>query len=381
MREAKTMTINFKYIGLLLLALQLCYSKSYTLPNEMVFAGHNVPLDKFDVRERLTKSFNILVNDRRGFIQNLLEKQNDFLPYAKNILSQYGVNEDFAYIIPVESEFDPRAFSQSQASGLWQLMPATGKMYGLRVDNFVDERNHPGKSTQAAAEHLSMLSRIFNNDPFLMIAAYNNGDSNVRSMIESQNSDDFWESRSNSETEFYVEKVIVYKIILNDPEKFGFSKINGNRDNRYETCTLSLGSENLDFSEICNILDISYRELYKLNPHIKFGSYKNSGYISKYTSQDIIVPQNSSDRLISELKRRNYLSVSDKDTSGNIQNKHDLLEDTYEIRYNDNIESIAFKYGIDWRVIAEKNNLKIITLPSGLETAEIVKGQTIRITK
>ncbi|MBU4486596.1 MAG: transglycosylase SLT domain-containing protein, partial [Candidatus Delongbacteria bacterium] len=265
------------------------------------------------------------------------------------------------------------------ASGLWQLMPTTAKMYGLRADNFVDERNLLEKSTRAAAEHLKMLSQIFKDDPFLVIAAYNNGDSNVRSMIESQKSGGFWESRSNSETEFYVEKVILYKLILSNPEEYGFDSPHKNEERKYEMCTISLGSENLNFSDICSILNISYRELYKINPHIKFGSYKTSGIIGKYTSMDICIPEGSKDKLFSELKNRKLIANS---TDGYFEDtiaKIEILEDIYEIKFNDNIESIAFKYGVDWRKLAEKNNLKFVTLSSGVETAETFKGQKLRI--
>jgi hypothetical protein len=199
-------------------------------------------------------------------------------------------------------------------------------------------------------------------------------------MIEAQKVSDFWEARSNAETEFYVEKVIIYKLLMSEPEKYDFRKPENKDIAEYELCTVSMGSNNLYFSEICKILGITYRELYKANPHIKFGSYKSGGYISKYTSLELMVPKNSSPKLISELRKRNFLSgspespvVSSKNRSGGV------VEDIYEIKYNDNIESIAFKYGVDWRNIAEINNLKIVTLPSGIETAELNKGMRIRI--
>lgn len=373
------MTVFFRFFAVILFSLQICFAQ-YSLPDEIIFAGQKIPLDKYDVKERLTKTFNTFTLDRRGFIQNLIDKEQNFLPYAKEILKQWEVHQDFAYIMPVESEFDPRAYSQAKASGLWQLMPATAKMYGMRVDDFADDRNLLDRSTKAAAEHLNMLSQVLKKDPFLMIAAYNNGDSNVRNMIGAQKVSDFWEARSNAETEFYVEKVIIYKLLMSDPEKYGFTKPSEEVTPGYELCTVSMGSNNLYFSEICSILGISYRELYKANPHIKFGSYKSGGYISKYTSIELMVPKNTSGKLVTELRKRNFLSGSPESSVVSSNKKSGgLIEDIYEIRYNDNIESIAFKYGTDWRDIAELNNLKIIKLPSGIETAELTKGQRIRI--
>ncbi len=372
------MTVYFRFFTVLLLSVNAW--TQYPFPSEIIFADHKVPLEKYDVKERLTKTFNTFTLDRRGFMQNLIDKEHNYLPLAKEVLKQWEVHEDFAYIMPVESEFDPRAYSQAKASGLWQLMPATAKMYGLRVDDFADDRNLLDRSTKAAAEHLNMLSQVLKKDPFFMIAAYNNGDSNVRNMMTAQKVSDFWEARSNAETEFYVEKVIIYKLLMSDPEKYGFTKPSAKETRSYELCTISMGSNNLYFSEICSILGITYRELYKANPHIKFGSYKSGGYISKYTSIELMIPEKSSPKLISELRKRNFLSGSpESSVVSSKKNSGGITEDVYEIRYNENIESIAFKYGVDWKEIAELNNLKIIKLSSGIETAELNRGMTIRI--
>lgn len=361
---------KFTVTALILLSLNTACAARYRMPDEICFAGKIIPADKFETEIRLEKVFNILVNDRRGFIQNLIDSKDDFIPFASEILKQYGVHPDFAYIIPVESEFNTRAYSKAGASGPWQLMAATARMYGLRVDNFCDERNLLNKSTSAAAEHLMMLTELFKDDPFLTLAAYNNGDMNVRTVLESQKASDFWEIRSNSETESYVEKVIVYKLILEEPERYGFKEHENKKPREYETCTVSLGPDDLDFTDICEITGMTYREFYTVNPHIKFGSYKTGGYISKYTSMEIVVPEGKKEILLSELR----------DTEVTVNGISTLI-DVYEVKYNDRIESIAFKYGVDWRELSTINDLEIITLPSGGETAKIYQGQKIRIVK
>ncbi|MBN2856787.1 MAG: transglycosylase SLT domain-containing protein [Candidatus Delongbacteria bacterium] len=361
---------NFTITALILLSLNSIFAAGYRMPEEIRFAGKTVPVEKFDTEIRLEKNFNILVNDRRGFIQNLINEKDEFIPFASEILTQYDVHPDFAYIIPVESEFNTRAYSKAGASGPWQLMAATARMYGLRVDSYCDERNLLNKSTEATAEHLMMLSGIFNNDPFLTLAAYNNGDMNVRTVLESQRSEDFWDIRSNTETESYVEKVIIYKMILENPGEFGFREPPKKKKREYETCVVSLGPSDLEFTYICEITGMNYREFYTVNPHINFGSYKTGGYINKYTSMEIVVPEGRSEILLSVL-RENEVTA---DGIG-------VLLDIYEVKYNDRIESIAFKYGVDWRELSTINDLEIITLPSGNETAKIYQGQKIRIVK
>ncbi|MFO7809965.1 MAG: transglycosylase SLT domain-containing protein [Candidatus Delongbacteria bacterium] len=368
-------------IFILNLLSQTAWSYGYSFPDEINFAGQRVPLEKYSVAERLQKKFNTLINDRRGFIENLLLQKEKFIPYAAEILKNYDLHPDFAYIIPIASGFNNRAYSKSGASGPWQLMPATAKMYGLRVDNFTDERNLLFSSTEAAAEHLRMLSDIFNGDPFLILAAYNTGDKNLRKTLESQNSDNFWDIRTNIETESYVEKVIVYKMIFENYKNLGFKEYADEIVCEYETCVISLGPKNLYFTDICSIAGISYREFYELNPHIRSGSYKDPGFISKYTSQNIILPANTADILLSELREQDLIVSKHGTIYQDVKEELPDLINVHKVKYNENIESIAFKYGADWRELAVLNDLKIISLSSGIETARLVKGQLIRIIK
>jgi membrane-bound lytic murein transglycosylase D len=368
----------------LLLIFIFCFSlianPAYTLPKVITFAGKNVPLEKFDVKNRIEKIFNNLINDRRGYMQSIIDKQQIFLPKANNILSQYGLNSDFSFIIPVESDFNLRALSKSKASGPWQLMPATARMYGLRVDKQVDERNLIYYSTQASAEHLAHLMYLFENDVFLTLAAFNNGEGNVASMLKSQNSKDFWECISNYETDIYVPKIIAFKIILSNPQKYGFT-LNKTTIGKtvYIPYTISLGAKDLSYKQLCEMLNINFREFFNANPHLKYSSYKLESYISKFTALEIFIPQGSEKYLSSKLNNDGYLSskiISTIDTSSvqSISEKY-IVEDT------DNIESIAFKYGISWKEIVKLNDLEIIKMSSGTETAKIYPGQNLIINR
>ncbi|NOR45603.1 MAG: transglycosylase SLT domain-containing protein [Candidatus Delongbacteria bacterium] len=350
----------------------------YKLPETITFAGTNVPLEKFDVKNRIEKVFNNLIHDRRGYIQSIIDRQNTHLPLANHILRQYGLDSDFSYIIPVESDFNLRAMSKSKASGPWQLMPATARMYGLRVDQQVDERNLLYRSTQASAEHLAHLMYIFDNDVFLTLAAFNNGEGNVTSMLKSQNSKNFWDCISNSETDLYVPKIIAYKIILSNPEEYGF-RSSVIKNPIYRSYMISLGAKNLPYKEICGMLNINFREFYNTNPHLKYKSYKSESYISKFTALEVFIPKGSEELLESELINNGYLT-SDNITVADSSFQQLILE-KYIVENTDNIESIAFRYGISWKEIAELNDLEIIKMSSGTETAKIYPGQELIINR
>ncbi|MBN2790501.1 MAG: transglycosylase SLT domain-containing protein [Candidatus Delongbacteria bacterium] len=372
----------YKYTGTIFTFTLILCSFLYGISNHkiqenIVFSDIIIPLEKYDVKDRIETILGNLITDRRNYMQSLIDKQYQFIPIAKEILSEHGLNTDFAYIIPVESDFNLRALSESKASGPWQLMPATARMYGLRVDDQVDERNLLITSTTASAEHISHLMKVFDNDVFLVLAAFNNGEGNVASMLETQNSNNFWECVSNSETDLYVPKVIAYKMILSDPVKYGFKIVDISNDKIFEPCMISLEQKDLQYTEICSLLNLSYREFYDANPHLKF-SYKNKNYISKFTTMEIMVPENSKSFFIKSLEDLGYINFNNIADEMNTSKSLKYI-DNYIVENNDNIESIAFRYGISWEEIAKINDLEIIKLDSGIETAKVYPGQKLVI--
>ncbi|MDA0334103.1 MAG: lytic transglycosylase domain-containing protein, partial [bacterium] len=119
------------------------------------------------------------------------------------ILQEAGLPEDLFYLSMIESGFNPRAYSRAHASGLWQFVRSTGRLEGLRIDNWVDERRDPVKSTHAAAQHLTSLYKEF-GDWRLAAAAYNSGRGRVRRAIDKAGTEDFWALDLPRETRNYV---------------------------------------------------------------------------------------------------------------------------------------------------------------------------------
>lgn len=144
-------------------------------------------------------------------------------PLFEDALDRYGVPEELKYLTIVESAMNPQATSRVGAAGLWQFMYSTGKLYDLEVNSVVDERRDPGKSTVAAARHLSDLYRVF-GDWQLAIAAYNCGSGNVNKAIaRSGGKRNFWEIYYNlpRETRGYVPAFIAVVYVMNYYEQHG----------------------------------------------------------------------------------------------------------------------------------------------------------------
>ncbi|MBN1525775.1 MAG: transglycosylase SLT domain-containing protein [Spirochaetales bacterium] len=152
-----------------------------------------------------------------------LKKKQNYAPIVDPILKNNNLSTDFSYIIWAESHFNP--FSQNQfsgARGMWQLMPATARHYGLIISKSVDERMDPKRSTEAAALYLNDISSIFGKDSFLLIlAAYNAGDGAIVYALKQINNPDkdrtFWYLYKNNlipaETKSYVLKILALMII------------------------------------------------------------------------------------------------------------------------------------------------------------------------
>ena len=166
-----------------------------------------------------------LQNHARSYVENVLRRTGTYGEIIGQALRQQGVPQDLIYLAAGESAFNPMAVSNKQCVGIWQFSAATGALYGLKRDRWVDERRDPFKSTAAAARHLHDLYETF-GDWFLVMAAYDSGPLTVQRAIERTGYADYWQLRSlhalPGETENYVPIFIATALIAKDPKAYGF---------------------------------------------------------------------------------------------------------------------------------------------------------------
>ena len=192
---------------------------AYKLPDKVDFAGEKVPLEYFDVRESLDKEI-LKIAYWHSELFLYLKRANRVFPVVEPILKKYGVPDDFKYLMVAESGL-VNVTSPAGAEGYWQLMKRTAREYGLEVNDEVDERYHLEKSTIAACKYLKKRYQKYASWT-MTAASYNAGDAGIRRYTDYQKVNSYYDLAMFTETGRYVYRAIAFKIIMSNPEKYGF---------------------------------------------------------------------------------------------------------------------------------------------------------------
>ncbi len=234
---------------------------------ELSFAGEEVPLKRFDIRERFDRD--MLSNSY--FHSNtflLIKRANRYFPIIEPILKEHGIPDDFKYLAMIESSFDPIAISPAGAAGIWQFMKGTAKDYGLEVNGEVDERYHLKKATVAACAYLKDCYEEFGNWT-LVAAAYNRGKAGIAKSVEQQACNNYYDLLLNAETKRYVFRILAMKVICGDPQKYGFYLDASDLYPVIETKPVEVDSMVNDFVSFAKQYDMSYAMLKIFNPWLR----------------------------------------------------------------------------------------------------------------
>ncbi len=244
----------------------LQHMKAVPLPSSMNFCGENVPLYDYDVKERLDRELLSNTYWHSNTIRNI-KLAHKYFPIIEPILAQNGIPNDFKYLAVIESSLQANARSSAGAVGYWQFLKTTAKENGLEVATEVDERRHIEKSTQAACKYLKKVFNRFGNWT-LAAAAYNAGGSGINTQLTKQKANSYYDLVLNSETSRYVFRILAVKLILEQPEKYGFDVP---QSERYHNVAYRIET----VKSIPNIADFAlsrnttYKQIKLLNPWLR----------------------------------------------------------------------------------------------------------------
>jgi membrane-bound lytic murein transglycosylase D len=235
-------------------------------PAAIDFAGEGAPLQIADVRERFDRELLVNANLHATTII-ILKRANRAFPVIEPILARYGVPDDFKYLAVIESGL-VNATSSAGAKGIWQFMPATAKEYGMEVNDYVDERYHLEKSTEAACKYLLEARKKFGSWT-LAAAAYNGGVSGVNKQIEFQKVNNYYDLHLTEETARYVFRILALKEIMKNPGLYGFEVQPHEMYNLLPSRKVEVDSTVNDLASFALAQGINYKILKIHNPWLR----------------------------------------------------------------------------------------------------------------
>jgi peptidoglycan lytic transglycosylase D len=240
---------------------------TFELPAKLDFAGESVPLAQWDVGERLEREFLLSLGNPAQVVL-WLKRSSRYFPYIERELARAGLPEDLKYVAVIESALLPGAYSHASALGIWQFIASTAKRYGLSVTSGWDERRNPERSTAAALALLRELRQRFGSWP-LALAGYNTGEARVDQAIRHQGVSSYYQLALSDETERYVFRALAAKLILSEPERYGFEIPHEQRYRPVDADVVEIElRERVAVSELARQAGSFYRELKTLNPEI-----------------------------------------------------------------------------------------------------------------
>lgn len=237
------------------------------VPKQITFANQKIDLDRIDMWERLDRELTSLTYTH-GSTLLTLKRANRFFPILAPILKENGLPLDFLYLACTESMLDTRAYSPAKAAGLWQFIPATGKAYGLEINEYVDERLNIEKATIAACKYLKESYKKYGNWESVA-CAYNAGNGRITSELTKQQVTSSFDLHLVSETSRYMFRILAYKIILENPRNYGFFVTENQLYQPIESDIVEVNTPISDWPTWAKEHGITYAQLREQNPWIQ----------------------------------------------------------------------------------------------------------------
>jgi membrane-bound lytic murein transglycosylase D len=305
--------------------------------------------------ETVRRCIDLYVERRREQVESMLGIESYYFPMIEESLNKYGLPQELKYLAIVESALNPIALSRAGAFGLWQFISSTGRRYGLEINNLLDERRDPEKSTDAACRYLKYLYDMF-GDWNLAIAAYNCGEGNVSRAIRRAGGEmDYWTIYPYlpRETRTYVPLFIAANYVMNYYSDHQLFPSESSLPSSTETVEVN---QLMHFDQIADILQIDKGTLRALNPQ-----YKRDVIPGNYRSRTLKLP---TEQIPVFIEKENEIAsyradelLNSRAINGNVVVDHNG-KIIHKVAHRETISSIANKYGVSAKSLRKWNGLK-----------------------
>ncbi len=298
-------------------------------------------------------TYNYMVRQQIGWFQNHPKWLNRTLtnaaPYMYYVYSQVvkrNLPGELVLLPVIESAYDPFAYSDRGAAGLWQLMPGTATGYGIKEDWWYDGRRDIYASTNAALDYLSYLQNFFNGNWLYTLAAYNAGQGTVQNAInynaERDRNTTFWSLPLPSATISYVPQLLALAAIIEDPHEYGIN-LPSLKDGPY-FAEVNIGKQ-INLTTAARMADISVHELYKLNPgYNRWATDPNGPSL-------LLLPVDKIDQFKTNLAQ--------------LPTQPTLTWNHYQVKPGDTLDSIAEQFGTNIVSLQQMNKINANVLRPG----------------
>ncbi len=305
---------------------------------DLASTQHDIPIPQ---NSRVLSYVELFQGRLRDFIQDGLTRGTQYLPMIQSVFRAEGLPLDLAYIPIIESGFKVNAVSKASARGPWQFMKATARENGLHHDWYIDERSDPEKATIAAAKYLKSLSRMFNGDWNLVLAAYNGGQGRVQRAVKRSGKDDFWDLSESSrylpkETREYVPLILAAIIVAKNPAQYGFDIV-AQEPLSYDKVNVPRA---IDLRRVAEWTGTSIDDIQALNPQLRRWTTP-----VKYPSFELKLPTGTGEQFQAKLANAGPADMA-------------ALK-WYTVRGGESLVTIARKLKVSRVDLAEANGLSI----------------------
>lgn len=292
------------------------------------------------LNDDVQKEIDIFLKVDRAAFKRAYARSGLYRPMISEKLREEGLPEELSWLPLVESSFWVQALSSARALGLWQIIPSTGCKFGLKRDQFIDERMDVEKSTDAAIAYLKELHGIF-GDWLTVLAAYNCGEGRVLRVISQQHTnylDNFWDlyHQLPFETARYVPRFLAAVRIVREPEKYGMDLPEPDRPCPFETVQVN---RSMRLKDIAKAVEIPEDQINFLNPELRYKMTPEAAHVLK-------VPEGSGERLVAVLTT---IPAANRPVPTDVV--------MHRVKPGESLSTIARKYGTTADAIARLNHL------------------------
>lgn len=329
------------------------------------------------------------LKNRKNSFERLMAVSEYYFPMFEEALARQNVPLEIKYLAVVESALNPKAVSRVGATGLWQFMYQTGKQYNLHIDSYVDERSDPLKASDAAAQYMANMYKIF-GDWDLVLASYNSGPGNVAKAIRrSGGQQNYWNIRKYlpNETAGYVPAFLATMYIYEYHKEHGIVPERA-LVKHFATDTVMVKRQ-LSFKQLSDLLDIPVAQLKMLNPSFNKNVvpyYFDKVHFLRLPQDKIALFTSNEDKIYAyaayeeSLRERPYsqLASARRATDSLYEDSTRMVTRTkyHKVRRGDNLSEIAERYDVSVAQIKKWNRLKNNKAPLG-KSLKIVTTEAV----